>query len=114
MTENLMTKTKTKQKKNEQRVMPTCRKEMKKGAIARELEMHDKLTQRSYIRNQFRLKTRAKNYEMERDRRSGILANNRIINNREPQLLSARRDILQHHINYMEPIIGAQGRYTHV
>ena len=109
-----MSNNKSKQKKNEQKLMPTFSKSMKKGAVARENEMHDKLTQSNYLRNQFLLKTRAKNYEMERDRLSGILANNRIINNREPQLLSARRDILQHHINYMEPFIGAQGRYTHV
>ena len=104
----------TNKKKQERNLMPTFGKSIKKGAIARENEMHEKLTQSNHLRNQFLLKTRAKNYEMERDRLNGILANNRIINNREPQLLSARRDLLQHHINYMEPIIGAQGRYTHV
>ena len=109
---NMSDKT-AKQKNTERKLMPTFSKSVRKGAVARENEQHEKLMQSNYLRNQFLLKTRAKNYEMERDRLNGILANNRTINNRRPRLV-ARCDVLQHHINYLEPIIGDQGRYTYV
>lgn len=108
-----MSDKKAKQKKQEQKLMPTFSKSTRKGAIARENEQHQKMMQSNYLRNQFLLKTRAKNYEMERDRLTGVLQRNHIVNNRDPRLL-ARRDLLQHHINYLEPIIGNQGRYTYV
>ena len=93
--------------------MPTFSKSARIGHIAREAQQHDKMMQNNALRNQFLLQTRARNYQMEGDRLNGIIAQNRLINNRDPRL-EFRRDLLRHHINYMEPIIGYQRRYTHV
>ena len=108
-----MSDKKAKQKKQEQKLMPTFSKSVRKGHIARETEQYEKMMHNNALRNQFLLQTRARNYQMEGDRLNGIIAQNRLINNRDPRL-EFRRDLLRHHINYMEPIIGPQGRYTHV
>ena len=108
-----MSNNKSKQKKNEQKHMPTFSKSVRICAIAREAEQYEKMMQSNALRNQVLLQTRARNYQMEGDRLNGIISQNRLVNNRDPRL-ELRRDLLRHHINYMEPIIGYQGRYTHV
>lgn len=107
----------SKAKKHHQamKLLPTQAKAIRKGAMAKELrEKAENIAANNDYRNRVLLATRARNYQMEYDRLQGVLAHNRLINNRESQLLQSRRNILQHHINYYEPIIGHQGQYSHV
>jgi hypothetical protein len=102
-----------------QKHLPTQAKSVKVGNIVREsnaknYEQAQKLLANNHYRNNFLIKQRMKNYQMEKDRLTGVLNDNRLLSNRDRNLLNARGHVLQSHIKYYEPIIGYQGQYTHV
>ena len=99
--------------------LPTQAKSVKLGHImtesnAKRYEQAQKLLANNHYRNTLLIKQRVKNYDMEKDRLKGVLNDNRLLSNRDRNLLNARGHVLQSHIKYYEPIIGHQGQYTHV
>ena len=78
------------------------------------MEKAQKTQANNYFRNNMLIAQRMKNFAMERDRISGVIHDNRLINNRDKAQLGVRQHVLQSHLNYYEPIIGTQGQYKHL
>ena len=92
--------------------LPTRGKAIKKGSMARELM---EKTMQHHASNQFRnnvlAKQRVANYQMEKDRLTGIINDNHIVSLRDKKPLELRARILGEHIKHMAPLVGSHGMY---
>lgn len=92
--------------------LPTQRKAMKKATIAREL--YNAAAQNianNHFRNNVLAKQRVANFQMEKDRLTGIMNSNRLVNNRDHKAIAVRARVLGDHIKYHEPLVGHYGQY---
>ena len=92
--------------------LPTQRKAVKKATIARELyntAMQNMAN--NHFRNNVLAKQKVANFQMEKDRLTGIMNGNRLVNNRDHKAIAVRARVLGDHINYHEPLVGHYGQY---
>ena len=92
--------------------LPTQRKAMKKATIAREL--YNAAAQNianDHFRNNVLAKQRVANFQMEKDRLTGIMNSNRLVNNRDHKAIAVRARVLGDRIKYREPLVGHYGQY---
>ena len=92
--------------------LPTKGKAIQKGATARELiEKAMQHHASNQFRNNFLAKQRVGNYQMERDRLTGIINANHLVSLRDKKPLEMRAKVLGDNIKHMSPIVGSHGMY---
>ena len=92
--------------------LPTKGKAIKKGPMASELM--EKATRRrasNQFSNNALAKQRVANYQMEKDRLTGIVRDNHLVRLQDKKPLELRARILDDHIKHMAPLVGIHGMY---